>query len=203
MGSLSLEQIISFLQKNLTSELFVHSAGVAETAANLARVLGADEDRARLAGWLHDCAREIVPQELLVLAETSQIVIDDFCRQQPVLLHAPVGAVVSGWLGVLDEAVLAAIRRHTLGDQDMSLLDRIVYVADKIELGRSYSEVEALRRKVAEDFHEGVLAVVAQTIRYLLAKKQVIHPLTISFWNSLLLSPLGSEANGTRLPLHR
>jgi len=203
MNCLPLEQIILVLEKNLSPKLFAHSAGVAETAAKLALMLGADEDNARLAGWLHDCARESVPQDILSLAEASLIEIDEFCRLQPDLLHAPVGAIVARGLGVLDEAVLAAISRHTLGAPGMSLLDRIVYVADKIEPGRSYPEVKALRRKVAEDFHGGVLAVAAQGICYLLENKQVIHPLNIAFWNSLLLGPLGSEASGPPLPLHR
>ncbi len=197
---LFLNKIIDYLKKKLTSELFIHSAGVAETAANLAEKLGADKNQALLAGWLHDCARELKPQELLALAEDGHLEIDSYCRLHPVLLHAVVGATVARRLGVTDEAVLTAISRHTLGFPGMSLLDRIIYAADKIEPGRSYPEVEDLRRKVDEDFHNGIIAVTAQTINHLLAKRQVIHPLTISFWNSL--SGFRSEANGATLQLH-
>lgn len=179
------ENIIKLLKKKLTPGLFSHSAGVAETAAGLAGILGENVSRARLAGWLHDCARELEAQELFALAEAGHLEIDSFCRRQPVLLHAAVGSTVARQLGVEDEAILTAISRHTFGFPGMSLLDRIIYVADKIEPGRSYPEVEDLRRKVAENFHDGILAVTAQTICHLLAKRQVIHPQTILFWNSL------------------
>lgn len=200
MNKLLLETIICYLKEELSPGLFIHSAGVAETAASLAELLGEDKNRAELAGWLHDCAREIPQQELLYLAEAGQLTIDRHCRLRPVLLHAAVGAIKARQLDVADEAVLTAISRHTLGFPGMSLLDRIIYVADKIEPGRSYPEVEVLRRKVAEDFHCGVIAATAQTISHLLANRQLIHPLAISFWNSL--SGSGSEANAGLLPLH-
>lgn len=180
-----MERTIDYLKEALTPGLFIHSAGVADTAAKLAGRLGEEQSRARLAGWLHDCAREIAPRELLTQAEAAHLKIDRYCREQPVLLHAAVGATVARQLGVTDEAVLTAISNHTFGFPGMSLLDQIVYVADKIEPGRSYPEAEDLRRKVATDFHGGIIAVTAQTINYLLAKRQFIHPLTISFWNSL------------------
>jgi predicted HD superfamily hydrolase involved in NAD metabolism len=185
VSNLLLETIICYLREKLSPGLFIHSAGVAGTAVRLAEHLGEDKNRAELAGWLHDCAREIAPQELLYLAEAGKLTIDRHCRLRPVLLHAAVGATIARQLDVADEVVLTAISRHTLGFPGMSLLDRIIYVADKIEPGRSYPEVEVLRSKVAEDFHCGVIAVTAQIISHLLENRQLIHPLTISFWNSL------------------
>jgi predicted HD superfamily hydrolase involved in NAD metabolism len=182
-------EISSLLREKLTPELFLHCSGVAKTAVQLAANLGCCESQAEQAGWLHDCARNISEEELLRLAEAHNIEIDRFSRQYPVLLHAPVGEVMARSLGFTDETVLDAIRCHTLGFPGMGLLAKIVYAADKIEPGRSYPGVEELRLQVQNDFHAGLVAIVAQSINYVLWKKQAVHPLTLSFWNWLTNSP--------------
>ena len=184
-----LETVVGPLRDKLTPELFLHCSGVAETAARLAANLGYNESQAQLAGWLHDCARNTPPDELLLLAELHNIETDSFSRTYPLLLHAPVGEVIAGSLGVTDEAVLEAIRCHTLGFPGMGMIARIVYAADKIEPGRTYPGIDELRQKVFEDFNTGLIAVVAQSINYVLWKKQSVHPLTLSFWNWLTDSP--------------
>jgi predicted HD superfamily hydrolase involved in NAD metabolism len=174
------------LAKKLTPELFAHCAGVAETAARLAVQLGYDRDQARLAGWLHDCAREWSPAQLLRFAQANGIEIDKVSRCQPILLHGSVGALLAQNWGFHDYEILSAIRYHTLGYPGMSVLAQIVYVADKIEPGRSYHGVEQLRKKVAYNFNEGLIQTVAQSISYVLQKRQIIHPLTITFYNWLV-----------------
>lgn len=174
------------LAKKLTPELYAHCAGVAETAARLATQLGCDPEQARLAGWLHDCAREWSPTQLLRFAHANGIEIDKISRCQPILLHGPVGAILAQNWGLHDYEILSAIRYHTLGYPGMSLLAQIIYIADKIEPGRLYPGVDQLRKKVTNNFNDGLIETVAQSISYVLQKRQIIHPLTITFYNWLV-----------------
>ncbi|MBS4021980.1 MAG: bis(5'-nucleosyl)-tetraphosphatase (symmetrical) YqeK [Dethiobacter sp.] len=180
------EPTIQLLREKLPPALFLHCSSVAKTAVELASDLGADKSQAQLAGLLHDCARHLSPGELFFLAEANDIEVDWFHRRYPVLLHAPIGAFIARSWGFNDETVLDAIRCHTLGLPGMSLLGRILYAADKIEPGRNYPGVEQLRVKICNDFHSGLLDVVAHSISYIMSGKQAVHPSTVSFWNWLL-----------------
>lgn len=174
------------LQKNLSGELYCHCLGVEETAAKLALSLGYSESKARLAGLLHDCAREWPHQKLLDFARQCGIETDSFALRYPVLLHAPVGAAQAYAWGISDGGILAAIRNHTLGYPGMAVLEQIVYVADKIEPGRTFPGVAELRELVANDFKLGLKQAAAHSIAHVLHKNQPLHPLTVSFWNWLV-----------------
>ncbi|MBT9140707.1 MAG: Ribonuclease Y [Dehalococcoidia bacterium] len=178
--------ILEQLRKNLSDELFCHCQGVEETAAKLALSLGYSESKARLAGLLHDCAREWPHEKLLDFAREHGIEIDPFALRCPILLHAPVGAALARAWGINDGEVLAAIRNHTLGFPGMTVLEQIVYLADKIEPGRIFSGVEELRVLVAKDFKLGLNQAAAKSIARVLHKNQSLHPLTVSFWNWLV-----------------
>lgn len=174
------------LKQELSAELYAHSEGVAETAAMLAASLGVSKDKARLAGWFHDCAREWTSAELIHYCGEYGIEIDLFAQLSPVILHGPVGAVIAQKRGVNDGEVLSAIRNHTLGCPEMTVLEQILYVADKIEPNRCYPGVEKLREAVRKDFQQGLLQAAAQAIAFVLEKRQVVHPQSISFWNWLV-----------------
>jgi predicted HD superfamily hydrolase involved in NAD metabolism len=125
---------------------------------------------------------------LLKAAAESGIVVLGVEQKEPVLLHAPVGAVIARRdYGVDDPEVLAAIRWHTTGGPDMSLLDEIVFLADYIEPGRSFPGVEKLRALAAASFPEALLAAYDQTLGYLLAEGGLIHPATVEGRNALLM----------------
>ncbi|MBS3898026.1 MAG: bis(5'-nucleosyl)-tetraphosphatase (symmetrical) YqeK [Dethiobacter sp.] len=178
--------ILAQLRKNLSDELLHHSQGVGETAAKLALSLGCSESKAGLAGLLHDCVREWPHEKLFAFAREHGIETDRFALRCPVLLHAPVGAAVARTWGISDPEILAAIRNHTLGFPGMSLLEQIVYVADKIEPGRIFSGVEELRVLVAKDFKLGLKQAAAHSIALVLHKNHSLHPSTVSFWNWLV-----------------
>ena len=174
------------LKQELSQSLYRHCAGVAQTAGRLAAALNYDQDKARLAGWLHDCAREWPAEKLMQFAQTNGITIDKFTLRSPVILHAPVGAVLAKQWGVTDPDVLSAIARHTLGAPEMTTLEQIIYLADKIEPNRCYPGVDELRQQAEKDFKAALIAATAKTISFILAKRQLIHPLSISYWNWLL-----------------
>lgn len=188
-----IEKIHEQLKKDLPPVLYAHSAGVAETAADLARTLHADAKKAYIAGWLHDCARRWPAEELLSFARNNNLAIDELTERQPVLLHGAVGAALAKSWGIHDAEILAAVANHTLGYPGMPLLGQIIYLADKIEPNRQYPGVDRLRELAKVDFRTGVLEASAQSISYVLKKTQIIHPISISFWNWLVERHFGGE----------
>jgi len=168
-----------------------HSVRVAETASELANLWGADAERAYLAGLLHDYARDESAKDLIDVAESRGLTVTDVDRFFPVLLHAPVGAVlVREKLEVSDPQVLQAIASHTTGAPVMSLLDKIIYLADMVEPGRRYPGVEYIRRACYVDLHRALLAGMDSTLRYCLDQERPVHPVTIAARNNFLLEKL-------------
>lgn len=131
---MSLEQMKEELKKRLKPSRFRHSLGVEETAVFLADRFGVDEEQARVAGLLHDCAREFRNEDMVKEAEKRGIAIGEVERSMPLLLHADIGAQrVREIYGVDDKDVSQAIARHTVGGPQMTKLDKIIWYADMIE----------------------------------------------------------------------
>jgi predicted HD superfamily hydrolase involved in NAD metabolism len=185
------KQILAKLATQLSEKRLRHSLGVCQTAAVLAQQYGADPGKAHLAGLLHDCARELPKHQLLQMALGSGIVINEVERNEPLLLHAAVGAIVAGGdYGQEDQEVIGAIRWHTTGGARLSLLEQIVFLADFIEPGRSFTGVEQLRELAGKDLYGALLTAYDLTIEHLLQKKALIHPATVEGRNALLINKM-------------
>ncbi|GAF26292.1 bis(5'-nucleosyl)-tetraphosphatase (symmetrical) YqeK [Neomoorella thermoacetica] len=177
------------LAARLSEKRYLHSLGVAGTAARLASKNKVDPEQARLAGLLHDYARDLPPGELLTLAAGAGLITCELERRLPILLHGPVGALlIKQDLGIKDRAVLQAVARHTVGAVAMTALDKIIYLADIIEPERRFPGVEELRRLAAADLNAALLKAFETSILYLVGKGQPLHPVTIEARNYLLLS---------------
>ncbi len=184
------EEMRALLEKSLKPSRYQHSLGVAETAVFLAGRFGADIEQARVAGLLHDCAREFRNEDLIAEAEKRLIAVEPVERQMPLLLHAYVGArLVVEKYGVSDRAVEQAIWRHTVGGARMTVLDKIIWFADMIEPNRDYPGVEKLRELAkTATLDEMVLAGLTQSIAFVLQKGGLIHPDTVIARNEILLN---------------
>lgn len=189
---MTLEQMKQELEKRLKPSRFRHSLGVAETAVKLAKRFGADEERARVAGLLHDCAREFRNEDMVKEAEKRGIAIGEVERSMPLLLHADIGAVrVRELYGVEDAAISQAIARHTVGGPAMTVLDKIIWYADMIEPGRDFPGVDKLRelgRTASLDAM--MLAGLSHSIVFVVEKGHLIHPATVLARNEILLDQM-------------
>lgn len=184
-----IQQITGQLAQHLSKDRLEHTIGVSGTARQLADKYGANADKAELAGLLHDRARQMPSNNLLQLAQAFAIVVNDAERNNPALLHGPVGAcLVASEFGIDDADILRAIRLHTTGGAGMTLLDKIIYLADYIEPNRSYPGVEKLRRLAAEDLDKALLAAYDQTLSYVIDNGWLIHPATVEGRNELLIA---------------
>jgi len=187
---MTIDEMRRELQRRLNRNRFAHSIGVANTAVKLAKRFGVDEDKAYVAGLLHDCAREFENDELPAQAETRGIKINEVERAMPLLLHAYISAqMMTEIYGVDDAEISQAIYRHTVGAPDMTPLDKIIYFADMIEPNRNYPGVDNLRA-LAETaaLDEILLTAFNETIAFVLQKNSLIHPQTVAARNFLLLN---------------
>ena len=184
------------LQRRLKKNRFAHSIGVANTAVKLAKKFGVDEDKAYIAGLLHDCAREFENADLPAEAVKRGIEIGEVENVAPLLLHAYIGAqMVSEIYGVDDKEIIQAIYRHTVGARNMSALDKIIYFADMIEPHRDYPGVDKLRdlAETSTNLDEIILTALNESIIFVIQKGALIHPATIDARNYLLLEKFTSN----------
>lgn len=153
-----------------------HVRGCSETAAQLARRYGANETDAHRAGILHDVTKALNVDEQLKLCEKYGIILDNFERCHPKLLHARTASVIAARVFGENEAVCAAIRWHTTGKADMSVLEKIVYLADYMEPNRDFDGVEPLRELVWKDLDAGMLLGLQMTMEQLRTRQSEIDP---------------------------
>lgn len=181
------QEIVGKLGCVLTKQRLDHSQGVRQTAMILADRFGGNVTKAGLAGILHDCAREIPAYKLIDEAVQWGVNINEVERQEPVLLHASIGAKIAEvQYGVRDKEVLEAIKTHTVGGTSMSVLAKIIYLADFIEPGRNFPGVDKLRAAAENDLNEAVLTAYDHTIQYIINRRGLIHPATVEGRNELL-----------------
>ncbi|MGM0502139.1 MAG: bis(5'-nucleosyl)-tetraphosphatase (symmetrical) YqeK [Bacillota bacterium] len=186
------EEVVEKLSQRVAEGRLEHILAVRDEAVRLAKRFDVDVDQARWAGLLHDCAKGLSNNILLQKAKEFGIVISDVYQDEPALLHAPVGAeLAKREFEIEDEAVLQAIRVHTLGSADMSQLDKVVFLADHIEPNRECETVDRLREHIKRDtkgrtLDGAVRTACEDTIRYHLDLGESIHPQTIVTRNSLL-----------------
>lgn len=160
---------------------WTHIVRVARLAERLAAAHGVDTLRARIAGLLHDLARLYSAERLLRECAARGMAIDAFERANPVVLHARLGAELARErFGIDDEAVLSAIRKHTLADRLMSPLDEVVYLADGLEPGREFAGRAELAELAFRDLGAAMRAVLASSIAYLRERELAVSPHTIA-----------------------
>ena len=157
------------LEKELKPDRYDHTLGVAYTSASLAMVHGANVDKALIAGFLHDCAKCLSHEEQLNICEKNNIEITDVERRNHSLLHAKAGMyIASTKYQVRDPEILNAIRYHTTGKEDMSLLEKIVYIADFIEPNRKpLDDMNIIRKEAFTDIDRCLAHILHNSIVYL------------------------------------
>jgi len=161
-----------------------HIRGVVKTSGQLAKRYGLSVERARLAAWFHDCAKEKKRSWMREVLEDSPFRLDGEEKKTPALWHPHAGAAVAlrDW-GLRDPAVLEAIRRHTLGAPGMGPLAQVVFVADFIEPSRKFPGVELARKAARKNLGTAVRLKAAMTLEFLLHKDLRIHPRLLETWN--------------------
>lgn len=182
-----LTEIKEKLKKELPEKRYIHSLGVADEAKRLALKYGTDADKAYLAGLLHDCAKGIPTDKQVDECDKRGIELDEWTRKCPPVIHGFLGAEIAKTkYGITDAEVLNAIKYHTVGAANMTLLSKIIYIADMTEVNRDFPGVEVLRKKVNESIDEAIKESIKRQLEFNMNKNGVIHPNMIILWNDII-----------------
>lgn len=173
------------MEKIQDSKRFEHTLGVEYTAAALAMRYGCDVRDAQIAGLLHDCAKCLTDEKRLSICKKNKIPVTAVEKKNPFLLHAKVGAHLAyKKYGIKNPDILNAIRSHTTGRQNMSKLEKIIFIADYIEPGRTHAPNLAEIRKLAFlDLDRAFVRILEDTLDYLKSSGGDIDPMTEETWN--------------------
>lgn len=187
-----LNKIDNDLKKVLSEKRYNHSTGVMKKAEELAKIYRIDVNKAKLVGLAHDIGKELSKEEMLEYARKNNIEVDSVEEVNVGLLHAKIGADICKKKYGFSQDMQNAIKYHTVGNENMDLLAKIIYVADKIEDGRTYNseekmkELQVVRDLATKDINKALVYEIDSSITYTIQKHKLIHPDSILTRNMLL-----------------
>lgn len=184
------ESIISYIEKNFTEKRRVHTYAVRDTAMKLAEVYGADKEKAEIAALFHDMFRGT--SEAVINMYVRQLGLPERYLNNPNLAHGKIAAIIMKRdYGIEDEDIINAVDYHTTGRAGMSLLEKIIYLADAIEPNRNYPTVDELREMAYKGLDAAVIKSLENSISYIESKGLYLDPDTVLARDYLL----GKEEN--------
>ena len=181
------KRIKDYLIENIGVSRYLHSVRVMETAERLAVIFDCDKKKASIAGLLHDCGKLKDKSHLLKMSYEFGIILNDAFEENISLLHGPLGTEIAKRVfGIEDEDILNSIKYHTTGKPDMTILEKIIYLADYIEPNRVFPGIYDIRDLALKDLDGALLKAMDNTIKYVIDKGWIIHCDTISARNYLV-----------------
>ncbi|SER72841.1 putative HD superfamily hydrolase of NAD metabolism [Gracilibacillus ureilyticus] len=182
------EKALAIVEKQLKKKRYEHTVRVMETAIKLAEHYSGNIQKAEQAAIFHDYAKYRSPEEMRrwVIEEGLP---HDLLEYGDELLHGPVGSVmIEREVGIKDPEVQSAIYYHTTGKQQMSLLEKIIFIADYVEPGRIFPGVEEVRVMAFQDIDNACWMAARNTIRFLMEHEQPVYPDTFHLYNEKLMN---------------
>lgn len=182
------DKIHDYLKKNINEARYIHTLGVVETAIKLAKMNNVDEEKAKIAALIHDMAKCMPKDKQFEILKNNGVKMDKYLLNSPQILHGAVGAILAKEImGIEDIDILNAVKYHTTGKENMTTLEKIIYIADYVEPNRKYEGVDKIREVVFKNLDNGVFMGIENTMLHLLKERQLIHIDTINARNYLLL----------------
>jgi len=180
----SVDELKVLLKNRLSKKRYNHSVGVAEAAVKLAETYGENPEKAYLAGLLHDICKEEEPEKQKELMLEGNMNISGAELSAKALWHGPAGACyIKNELGIADNDILNAVRYHTVGRPSMSMLEKIIYIADLISDDRDYKDVDKMRKYAFSDFEKAMYEAVCYCITSVVKKQNYIPEGTLDLYN--------------------
>lgn len=187
-----LNRINSDLKNTLSEKRYKHSLGVMKKAVELASIYGIDTNIAKLTGLAHDIGKEFPDEEMLKYAKENNIEVDNIEEVNVGLLHAKIGADICKKKYNFTIEMQNAIKYHTVGNENMDLLAKIIFVADKTEEGRNYKDeakneqLQKVRELSKKNLDEALLYEIDSSLTYTIQKHKLVHMDSILTRNKLL-----------------
>lgn len=184
----SRKELIAKVKEQVSEKRVKHILGVEQAALELARANDYELEKASVAALVHDYAKERSDSEFKALIVQTGLE-QDLLNWNNFIWHGVVGAeIIKKELKITDEEILNAVRRHTVGAKEMTMLDQIVYVADYIEPGRDFPGVDQARQLAAESLRAAVEFETKHTLLYLMNNDKTIYPAAILTYNAYVAS---------------
>lgn len=189
-----LQKIDKDIKQELSEKRYLHSLGVMKKAEELAKIYDVDVNKAKLVGLAHDIGKELSEEEKLRYAKENKIEVDEIEKINIGLLHGKIGADICKKRYDFTKEMQDAIQYHTTGNENMDLLAKIIFVADKIEDGRNYKDEKKkesllrVREIASRNIDEAVLYEIDESLIYTMQKKKLIHPDSISTRNKIIMN---------------
>lgn len=186
---MTVKEYDEIISKRMKSARYKHSKNVAKEAVRLAKKYGADIKKAEIAGILHDITKESSQEEQFEIIERAGIKLTEFEKATPKLWHAISGsAYIKIILKIDDEDILNAVRYHTTGRAGMSLLEKVIFIADFTSEERDYDGVEKMRKAADKGLEEAMIEGMSFTICDLSERKLTIAPDTFQGYNEVVFA---------------
>jgi len=185
---MNIEIIEKKVKEKLPERRYKHSLNVANCAVKLSELYGYDKEKAYIAGITHDCAKYLNKEEVKYYVDKYKIVLDEVEKDNLALSHSLIGSYIAKYeFKINDEDIINAIKYHTTGKEDMSLIEKIIYIADSIEEDRDFPGVEELRILVYnKELDKALFTSFNNTIKFVIDNNQVIHNRTVNARNYLI-----------------
>ena len=180
------EDLYEEIESLLSNKRFIHSKGVVDRALEYASIYNVDKEKVRLVAIAHDIAKELSMDDINKYMDEYKIELDDVEKKIPNLWHAKIGAYICKNKYNFDEDMINAIMYHTTGRANMSMLEKIIYLADATEANRGYDDIDWYVYLIKKDIDKGMLEVSRWVIGDLLEKNKQIHLNTIECYNNYL-----------------
>lgn len=185
---MQIDDYYALAESRLSEYRFFHSKMVAKAAVELALKYGADVNKAKIAGILHDITKEMPENNQLQLLKDNAIMLDSVTSFNTKLLHAVSGAAYCKYVLKIDDSdIINAVRFHTTAREKMSLLEKIVFVADFISEDRKYPDVQTMRQKADLSLEQGMLYALKFVIKSLTEHESCVHPDAIDAYNEIIM----------------
>lgn len=181
-----IEKIKEDLKSTLSDYRYEHSILVAQEAKKLANQYKVDEEKAYIAGLVHDIAKEFSDEENVLWIKKYELDNELLLLEYKKIIHADIGAVVVKEKYNLDEEISNAVLYHTIGSINMSLLDKIVYVSDKVARKTKSVELDKIREVAYEDIDEAIFLLLINQKNKLENKNQQMHPNSVKLLQNLI-----------------
>jgi len=176
-----IDNIKLLLQSRLNEKRYYHSLCVADTAKELALIYGENSEKAYFAGLIHDIMRNETEENMRQYMNDNKILLDDATNKSLVLWHAFLGAdYISRTLGVTDADIINSVRYHTTARKNMSMLEKIIFLADCSSADRNYWNVDEIRVIIRADINKAMYEVLDFTVNDLKNKGLSVHPDTLA-----------------------
>ena len=186
---MSIAEYKKIIKSMMSENRYNHCVNVSKEAVKLAKRYGGDEEKAAISGILHDITKEMPKEEQLQIMLDSGIILDDIQKNAPKLWHGISGSVyIKNHLDIDDEDILNAICYHTTGRAGMSLLEKIIFVADFTSEERTYKGVATMRKKSRKSLEDAMLYGFKFTFSDLSSRELAIHPDELACYNEIVLN---------------